>query len=446
MNNVNVRNLALKVLLSVEKDGAYSAIALNNSIKENDLSSLDASFLSSLVYGVLERKLLLDYIIKQYSKIPLRKIELKTKMILRLGILQLLFMDKIPESAAVNESVKLAKKNKLQKSAGFINGILRNITRAEIKYTLPDKNKDRDYYFSVKYSCPKDIIKLWISSYGESVTKKILTSLSGRAKLTARVNTLKTNAEKLADELKNEGVKAFVSDIDSNALTLKNTGSVESLKSFKEGLFFIQDLSSQLCVKALNPKPRDVMLDVCSAPGGKSFTSALYMNNRGKIFSYDIYPHKLKLIDKTANRLGISIIFTDERNAETDKSELPLADKVLCDVPCSGLGIMNRKPEIRYKENIIDSNLPELQYKILCNSCNYVAVGGVLVYSTCTLNPAENNKNAKRFLKEHPYFEPYKINLGLERIIDEEENTLTLIPGIHPCDGFFISAFRRVKL
>ena len=446
MNNVNTRNLAFKVLLSVEQNGAYSAIALNNSIKENKLSPLDASFMSSLVYGVLERRLLLDYIIKQYSKIPLKKIELKTKIILRLGILQLLFMDKIPESAAVNESVKLAKKNKLQKSAGFINGILRNITRAEIKYTLPDKNKDKANYLSINYSCPRDIVELWIKSYGDSITETVLKSLSGRPELTARVNTLKTTPEKLIEELKSEGVEAERSELEANALMLKNTGSVEKLKAFKDGKLYIQDLSSQLCVKALDPQPRDIMLDVCSAPGGKSLTSAQYMNNRGKIYAFDIYEHKLKLIEKSAERLGITCIITDVRNASEDKRELPLADRVLCDVPCSGLGIMNRKPEIRYKEKILDSSLPKLQYKILCNSSKFVAVGGTLIYSTCTLNPAENNENAERFLEEHPDFEPVKIDLDVKRAVDEPENMLTLFPEINPSDGFFIAAFRRVKL
>lgn len=432
--------------MSVEKDGAYSSIALNNSIKENKLSSLDASFLSSLVYGVLERKLLLDYIIKHYSKIPLRKIELETKIILRLGVFQLLFMDKVPESAAVNESVKLAKKHKLQKSAGFINAVLRNITRAEVKYTLPDRKKDEIYYLSVKYSCPQDIVRLWVKSYGVDITEKILISLSGRPNLTARVNTLKTTADELISELKAEGVEAEKSPFAENAVTLKNTGSIEGLKTYKDGKLYIQDLSSQLCVKALNPQPRDILIDVCSAPGGKSFTSAQYMKNRGKIYAFDIYDHKLKLIENTAKRLGIDIIFTDIRNAQSDRRELPLADKVLCDVPCSGLGIINRKPEIRYKEDLLNPELSKLQYEILCNSCKYVAAGGVLVYSTCTLNPEENNKNAERFLSEHKDFEPYKIDVGVKSVVDESENTLTLIPGVHPTDGFFISAFRRIKL
>ena len=439
---MNIRNLALKILVSVESGGAYSTLALNNSIKENKLNRTDASFLSALVYGVLERQLTLDYIIRQYSKIPLRKIELKTKIILRLGILQLVFMDKVPDSAAVNESVILAKKHKLMKSSGFINGVLRSVTRAETKYTLPDISKDREYYYSVKYSCPRELVSLWLNAYGEVAAESILKSLSGRPQLTARVNTLKTTADKLVKELEAEGVKAEQSPLIDNALVLTNTGSIERLNAFKSGELYIQDIASQLCVKALNPQPRDIMLDVCSAPGGKSFTAAQYMENRGKVYSFDIYEHKLKLINSTAKRLGIDIIQTDIRNAETDTRELPLADRVLCDVPCSGLGVLSRKPEIRYKKDLLNPELPELQYKILLNSAEYTAYGGTLVYSTCTLNPAENIENVKRFLSENPEFRPLKLDLGVEHKIEEPDNVLTLFPD-GKTDGFFIAKFKR---
>lgn len=442
---MNTRNIALKILLSVEQDGAYSALALNNSIKENKLNHLDSSFVSALVYGVLERKLTLDYIIKQYSKIPLRKIDIKTKLILRLGILQLLFMDKVPDSAAVNESVNLAKKNKLHKSSGFINGVLRSITRADVKYNLPDEKKDKTYYLSVKYSCPQDIVRLWIESYGEEVAVGILKSLSGRPQLTARVNTLKTNADELIEELAKENVKAQKSPLSDNALLLTDTGSIENLKAYKDGKLYIQDCASQLCIKSLGPKPDDIMLDVCSAPGGKSFTSAQYMENSGAIYAFDIYKHKLKLINDTAQRLGITNIKTAIRNADTDTTELPLADKVLCDVPCSGLGIILRKPEIRYKDDLFNPDLPNLQYRILCNSSRFVKSGGTLVYSTCTLNPAENRKNAEKFLLEHPGFEPLSLNLNVNRLIDEPENMLTLFPQANGTDGFFISTFKKIN-
>lgn len=438
------RNVALKVLLKIENEDAYSNIALNNAIKENKLNGIDSAFVSALVYGVLERKITLDYIIRSYSKIPLRKIESKTKNILRLGILQLLFMDKVPDSAAVNESVNLAKKHKLQKSSGFINGVLRSITRAEIKYTLPDKsNKLR--YLSVKYSVPEDIVRLWINSYGELNAEGILKSLSGRPQICCRVNTLKTDKARLAAELEKQGVKTEEVKFLPDALYLENTGSVERLSAYKSGLFHIQDASSQLCVSCLSPKPRQIMLDICAAPGGKSFTAAQLMNDRGKVFSCDMFEHKLKLINCGARRLGINSVVTFLRDGERDDVTLPLADRILCDVPCSGLGIMARKPEIRYKDDIISEQLPKLQYKILCNSAKYLANGGVLVYSTCTLNPAENNENAKHFLFEHPDFYGIEIKLpnGIERAVSEEPYEITLMPHKAKTDGFYFAVFGK---
>ena len=441
---MNIRNTAFKILLAVELDGAYSALAINNSVKENKLNRLDSSFLSALVYGVLERRLLLDYIIKQYSKIPLRKIEIKTKLILRLGLLQILFMDKVPDSAAVNESVNLAKKHGLMKSAGFINGILRGVVRAEEKYKLPDEGKDRAYYLSVKYSCPEDIVRLWLNAYGGELTEKTLSALSGRPQLCARVNTLRTTSDKLIDELKADGAEAEPSPLVENSLLLKNTGSIESLTAFKKGELYIQDLASQLCVKALGAEPRDIVADVCSAPGGKSFTAAQYMENKGKIFAFDIYEHKVGLIEKTAKRLGIDIIRASIRDAESDKSFTELCDKVLCDVPCSGLGILSRKPEIRYKSDLLNPELHELQYRILLNSARLTAYGGTLVYSTCTLNPAENIRNVERFLAENPEFKPEPLSLGVESLIDEPSNCLTLFP-FGGTDGFFIAKLKRMR-
>lgn len=440
----NPRNTALNVLMKIEQDNAYSNIALNNAIRENKLSGVDSSFVSALVYGVLERKITLDYIIKQYSKIPLRKIELKTKMILRLGILQLLFMDKIPESAAVNESVNLAKKHKLQKSSGFINGILRSITRSEEKYKLPDKS-DKVLYYSVKYSAPQELVKLWINSYGELNTEQLLKSLGGRPKICARVNTLKNDKNSLIAELAKENVKAEENPFLENAVSLTETGSIERLSAYKSGKLHIQDSSSQLCVDFLSPKPREVLLDICSAPGGKSFTAAQYMGDRGKIFACDLYNHKLKLISDGAKRLGIHSIVTLKRDGASSDVSLPLADKILCDVPCSGLGILSRKPEIRYKDNLISDDLPELQYRILCQSAQYLANGGRLVYSTCTLNPAENNKNARRFLEEHPDFYGVKLSLPpqINRAIDENDYEITLMPHTSGTDGFYIAVFGK---
>ena len=423
----NSRKTAFKVLLKIEQDGAYSNIALNNAVKESELSPLDAAFTSALVYGVLERKITLDYIIKQYSKIPLRKIELKTKIILRLGLLQMAFMDKIPESAAVNESVKLAKQQKLQKSSGFINAILRSFARDNCKIKYPDSNNKAEYY-SVKYSCPQMLVKLWINSYGEDNARGILENLSGRPNIYARVNTLKTNTDELISVLADDKVKAEKVDFPSNAVKIADTGSIERLKAYKGGLLHIQDLSSQLCAYFLSAEKGQTVLDICSAPGGKTFTIA-----------------ELKLIENGAKRLGINIIETCLRDGASADKELPSADRILCDVPCSGLGVLSRKPEIRYKDDLIDTDLADIQYKILCESAKYLKKGGKLVYSTCTLNPQENNKNTAKFLAEHNDFEGVELELPpeLERAFDEKPYEITLMPHTFDGDGFYIAVLTR---
>ncbi len=444
IQKANPRTVAFNILFKIEKDDAYSSILLQNSIKENKLSKLDSAFVSALVYGVLERQMTLDYIIKQYSKIPLRKIEKKTIIILRMGLYQILFMDKVPDSASVNESVTLAKKQKLMQSSGFINGILRSFLRADKVYKMPDE-KDRIKYLSVKYSCPEDIISMWINSYGENNTIGILESLSERPPLYARVNNLKTTADSLIEEFDKCGIKATKVPFLKSALAIENTGSIERLKAFKFGLFYIQDLSSQLAVDLVNAKPHHLVMDVCSAPGGKSMGMAINMENKGKVFAFDMYDQKINLINSSAKRLGINIINASVRDAQNDNRDFPLMDKVLCDVPCGGLGILRRKPEIRYKKDVLDNNLPEIQYEILKNNSKYVSFGGTLIYSTCTLNPKENAQVADRFLAENPDFEPLAVKLpeGVSRGIEEKENQLTLFPHINGTDGFFVALFRK---
>lgn len=443
-NTPNPRNIAFKILLKIETDSSYSSLLLQNSIKENKLSKLDASFVSAIVYGVIERQITLDFILKQYSKIPLRKIEKKTLILLRMGLYQILYMDKVPDSAAVNESVKLAKKQRLTQSSGFINGILRSFLRADKEYKLPDE-KDKSLYLSVLYSCPKEIISMWLESYGEENTVGILKSLFNRPPLYARVNTLKTTPEDLIETLNKSGVKTEKTDVLNTALLLENTGSIEQLKEFKEGHFYIQDLSSQICVDLISAKPHHLVMDVCSAPGGKSMGCGINMQNKGKVYSYDMYEHKVRLINSASKRLGITIITSSVRDAQKDNRDLPLMDRVLCDVPCSGLGILRRKPEIRYKKDILDNTLPDIQYEILKNNSRYVSFGGLLIYSTCTLNPKENREVAERFLQENKDFEPYNIKLpqNIKRGIKEPDHQLTLFPHINNTDGFFISVFRK---
>ncbi len=441
----NVRNSAYTVLYRVLREDAYSAIAINHIVREEKLSGVDVSFLSALVYGVLERKLTLEHIIRQYSSLRIKKIEPKTLIVLYLGTYQLIFMDKVPDSAAVNESVKLCKKLKLFKSAGFVNAVLRNIVRANKEYRLPDKTQTIPY-LSVVYSCPESIVRELITDYGSEITETILKGFLGRPPVTIRVNTLKTDKPTLSRRLKEQGIG--VEDIPylHSSLKLSRTGSLEMIPQFRSGQFYVEDAASQLCAEMLGAKTGERIADVCSAPGGKSFYIALNMCNTGQVFSYDIHEHKLKLIQDTAKRLGIGIIQTELRDASVS-NELPECDRILCDVPCSGLGILRRKPEIRYKTDTNIDILTKLQYSILCMSAKQLPTDGTLVYSTCTLRKAENHDIIRRFLCEHPDFapEPLVLPKGIERQIEEESHCLTLLPGVYDSDGFFIAKLRRVR-
>jgi 16S rRNA (cytosine967-C5)-methyltransferase len=439
---VNPRKVAFDILYKIECEDSYSSLTVNKVLKEVDISTRDSSFVSAIIYGVLERKITLDYIIRQYSSVRLKKIETKTLILLRMGVYQLLFMDKVPDSAAVNESVKLAKGLKLYKSSGFINGILRSITRAENKFDLSGI-KDKNRYLSVKYSVPEDIVKMWLGFYGEEVTVNMMECFNGRPPLYARVNTRVTTAEKLITLLKEEAVTAEKTPLET-MVKISNTGSIENLQGYKNGLFYIQDLSSNVAVTTLSPKENDIVYDVCSAPGGKSFSSALLMKNKGKIYSFDLYSHKIKLIDNTAKRLGIKIINSSVQDA-LHITEKDVADVVICDVPCSGLGLMRRKPEIRYKEDIINNNLPEIQYEILKSASGIVKSGGRLMYSTCTLNPEENNKLVKKFLENNSNFKGEKIILpkNINRTIDENSYECSLFPQTNDTDGFYFAILRK---
>ncbi|MGN0517567.1 MAG: 16S rRNA (cytosine(967)-C(5))-methyltransferase RsmB [Acutalibacteraceae bacterium] len=437
----NPRDIVFKALLRIDIDDAYSNLVIDSLLDDDNLTPMDKKFISALFYGVLERKITLDYIIRQYSTIRLKKIEKEALCILRMGVYQLIFMDKVPQSAAVNESVKLAKKYKLFHASGFINGILRSLARAECKYKLPDKS-DLKSYLSVKYSCPQDIVSLWLNSYGEDITVQILQTLCGRPPLTVRVNNIKTTDDALIAKLAENGINGNLHH--KNCIMLQNSGSLKHITEFKEGLFHVQDLASQLCCELTGVKSGYTVVDVCAAPGGKSFTMAQIMNNDGKIFAFDLYENRIKLINDGAKRLGISIISSSIRDAKCDKCELK-ADVVLCDAPCSGLGILRRKPEIRYKEDTGIHTLPSIQYEILINSSKIVKNGGTLIYSTCTLNPAENNEVAKKFLKENKDFVPLELNIPeyVTRKTAEPTNMLTVFPQSDGADGFFISAFKK---
>ncbi len=438
----NTRYIVYKALLRVDRDSAYSNLVLDEELRDPELDARDKAFISNIFYGVLERRITLDYIIRHFSSIRLKKIEPKVLMILRIAVYQLVFMDKVPDNAAVNEAVKLCKKEKLFHSGGFVNGLLRSITRSEERFPLPDE-RDRVKYLSVKYSCPEDIVTLWIEDYSYEITEQLLGSLSGRPPIYIRVNTLKTTAAELIGKLSSESVSAKTTPLD-NCLELEFTGSIASLDCYRQGLFHVQDMSSQICCEIVGASDTDTVSDVCAAPGGKSLNLAQRVGG-GKVISCDIYDHKIKLIASSAKRLGISNINAMVRDASDTEKPLEMSDRILCDVPCSGLGVMRRKPEIRYKSDTGVGTLPKLQLAILENSARFVKPGGTLVYSTCTLNKKENNDNAAAFLNAYPEFEPLPIHIpnGIKRTIEEDDNCLTLFPQTNGTDGFFIAAFRK---
>ncbi|HEX3038417.1 MAG TPA: 16S rRNA (cytosine(967)-C(5))-methyltransferase RsmB [Oscillospiraceae bacterium] len=441
----NARVAALTALLHVDVNEGYSNLVIDKTLKEFQLDPRDCALATAIFYGVLERRITLDSVISQFSKTPIKKMSPQVLEILRIGAYQILYMEKIPKSAAVNEAVNSAKSSGAVKASGFINGVLRALIRGLDTIAMPDEKKAPIAYLSVKYSCPQWLIMLWQQAYGIECTEGLLKSLADRPPIFARVNTTKIDTPQLIEQLASEGVKASTITWLPNAIMLEQTGSISQSKCFQEGLLHIQDLSSQLCCTLLNPQPKQRVIDVCSAPGGKTFTMAEMMKNTGELLAFDKYKGKVRLIRQGANRLGLSIIQAGVRDAENPQEDLALADCVLCDAPCSGLGIIRRKPEIRYKlESTLDT-LPNLQYLILCKSAKLVKAGGILFYSTCSLNPKENAEVANRFLKEHNEFLPLSLQLPnpLSHAIEEEQNQLTLMPHVHGTDGFFMAAFRK---
>ncbi len=440
------RTAVYEALLHVDVEEGYSNIVLDKTLRAHGLQGRDASFASALFYGVLERRITLDWVLRQFSKTPLEKLSPPVLEILRTALYQILYMDKVPASAAVNEAVNCAKADKkAAKAAGFVNGVLRSILRDNGAHRFPPEEDGSLLAQSVRYSCPEWIIKLWRHAYGEQITEGLLESLCCRPPMYIRVNTLRTDMQKLCTVLENFDVKAERVSGVPDALMLKETGSIAELPAYKEGLFHVQDLSSQTVCGLLGAKPGERVMDVCAAPGGKSFTIAQHMENRGELLSFDLYKKKVGLIRQGAQRLGLTVIRADVRDAANPSKKLEAAQRVLCDAPCSGLGILRRKPEIRYKSEESIRGLPEIQREILNASAQLVRPGGVLLYSTCTLNPEENSGTASRFLMDHPEFEPAALELPpwVKRALKEPEHEITFLPHIHGTDGFFAALFRR---
>ncbi|HOQ37299.1 MAG TPA: 16S rRNA (cytosine(967)-C(5))-methyltransferase RsmB [Acetivibrio sp.] len=442
------RETALKILYDINDKGAYSNISLNKYLNDQELRDIDRSFITDIVYGTMNRRLTVDYFIEKYSSIKIKKLSPWILNILRMGIYQLLFTDRIPVSAACNESVRLAKKYGHMASSKYVNAVLRNIARNKDNLPYPDKDSDLLTYLSVKYSHPQWMVEEWLKRFGEEFTEELLKANNSIPLFTVRVNTLKISKDSLAEILEKDGFEIENGKYLEEALIIKNPVSVQKMEAFKKGYFQVQDESSMLVAKVLDPKPGETVLDVCSAPGGKSTHIAQLMNNKGTVISRDIHEHKIKLIDEAKKRLGLDIIKTEVFDAVTlDDGLIEKADRVLVDAPCTGLGIIRRKPDIKWSRNSGDKKeITELQERILSTASKYVKKGGVLVYSTCTVEPEENEETVERFIKNNGDFYLEDITPLVPKTLKKEsliKGYLQLYPNIDGVDGFFISRMVR---
>ena len=432
------RETALRALIACRKEGAWSNSVLKEYIQQDRLDSRDAGLATRLCYGVLQNRNKMDFYLKQLLTGKLKDLHPVVRDVLHLGLYQIYEMDKIPESAAVNESVTLAKKYcKNPKASSLVNGVLRNAIRTKGQLKEPVSYAD-------KYSHPDELISLLKASLPKGKLEPMLIANNASPETVVQVNTLRTTAAALAQMLEKEHVAVRPHGWMKDCLVLSGTGNLERLKSFREGLFYVQDPAAKLSVMCAKLPKEDIrVLDCCSAPGGKSFAAAIAMDGRGQITSCDVHLHKTGLIENGAQRLGITNMTVRLQDATQSVAEwVGNMDVVIADVPCSGLGIIRKKPDIRYKNIEEIKALPQLQLAILKNQATYVKPGGVLIYSTCTVLKQENEDVVAAFLRDNREFVLEPLDLP-EVFPKNETGMLTLIPGEYDTDGFFISRLRR---
>jgi 16S rRNA (cytosine967-C5)-methyltransferase len=458
------RETALKILFEINEKNAYSNLAINKHLNILKPGYIDKVFITGLVYGTIKWKLTIDRIIEEFSNIPTKKVSPWILNILRLGVYQLLYTDRIPDSAACNESVKLAAKYGHRGSKGYVNGILRNIARKDIIDTkvIPEKNIDILGHLSIKYSHPKWLVKRWIELFGKDFTEDLIKSNNENPDFSIRVNTVKISKEDFIKKIDSKKVEYLKGRYVDNALIINNPAILMNLGLHEKGYFQIQDEASMLASLILNPLPGELVIDACAAPGGKTSHIAELMKNKGVVIARDIYRHKIKLISENSKRLGLDIVKTELYDAcKLDEKYIGKIDRVLVDVPCTGLGIIRRKPDIKWSKSIEDiDNIKNLQQNILRTSAKYLKPGGVLVYSTCTIEPGENFEIIKEFLESNNEFimSGFDENLlsksTLRKICGTNKNIkyrnaregyIQFYPNIDGVDGLFIGKLQRRK-
>jgi len=441
----NPRQLAVLTLNKLEETEDFLRDVLASHLRQNDLSSLDQGLYTELVYGTVRMRRNLDYILSSYSSRPLGKITLSILNVLRSAIYQILYLDRVPPSAAVNEAVKLARLFGHEGVVKFANGLLRQIVRERDSISYPSEAADLVEHIGVKYSFPSWMIQEWLGWWGKEETFALCQALNESPKMHIRVNTLKTSPKELKDYLEQRGVEVEPGRFAPDCLEVSPAHLVVNDPGVTQGLYYIQDEGSALVAHALQVQPGQVVYDLCSAPGGKTTHMAQIMENQGRILAFDVNPERLKLVEANAQRMGVTIIETQVGDASGDL-KLPCAPRVLVDAPCSGLGTMGHRPDIRWRKQRNETmELAELQKRILSSASRYVEPGGLLLYSTCTLSKYENEDVAKWFLQNHSSFAGYVLPNWFPSS-NEPSWMRTILPHRHGLDGFFLAIFRKWRV
>ncbi|MDR3564850.1 MAG: 16S rRNA (cytosine(967)-C(5))-methyltransferase RsmB [Negativicutes bacterium] len=440
---MNDREIALKIIGEVETGGAYANIALARELGRQQLSNLDRRFVTELVYGTVKAGETLDWLLGHYISRPMKQMPVVIRNILRMGVYQLFFLSRVPASAACNQAVELTKKYGHAGTVKFVNAVLRSAVRSPEKAVYPDQEQHPVEYLSLKYFHPAWLVTRWLARLGFAECEALCRENNLTPPLTVRTNTLKLERTDLLTRLVEEGVEAVPSEWTPEGILCREFPALGTLASLREGLFQVQDESSMLVAHVLAPEPGEFIIDACGAPGGKSTHIAALMGNRGRVLSVDLYDHKLKLTQENAARLGIAMIETKQMDAtKLADSYAGQVDRVLVDAPCSGLGVLRRKPDSRWrKSESMLQDLPKLQSAILASAASCVKKGGILVYSTCTTEPEENQQVVEAFLASHPDFKLQ--NAGQYLPVPRPEAMVQLWPQRDAVDGFFITRMIR---
>lgn len=449
MTDMNEREIILDILLELSGEKEYSNVLITAVLEKYDyLDSRKKAFIKRVSEGTIERRIQIDYVLNLYSKTPVRKMKPLIRELLRMSVYQILFMDHIPDSAVCNEAVKLAKKRKFQALQGYVNGVLRNIARGQDEIAYPDKESSSKEYLSVCYSMPLWLVEHFIKSYGEASCEKILKAYLERQSVGIRLRENLTGMEQagLIEAWKQAGVRAVRHPYLPYAAEIEGAGGIYRLEGYEKGLFAVQDVSSMLVVEAAGIRPGDTVIDVCAAPGGKALHAADKLAGTGQVIACDVSDYKTERIEENMERLqakNVSIRVQDARVRDSDL--VGKADVLLADVPCSGLGVIGRKQDIKYRvtpDSLRD--IVQLQKEIISNVISYIRPGGIMMYSTCTMNPAENEEMAAWISREFP-MEKVSMAEFLPEILQQDikEETLQLLPGVHETDGFFMAKFRK---